>query len=489
MYVLFRTNITTFTAQSNRIFQHHTPHILYRTLFLSAMLFISFFRVNAQIKVRPAPEKQNYASHRKSYNDRILKKEYSGQTDSLLRDFWYRRSTRSQEVADSLHSLLTKRLNISTLMFYADREIKTQYVTHKRFSVNGMLADSSGNIVIQTALEGIGEMRTYPALTEKTTQIDWQTAQHINPECRLGDTLILPPLQLERTTLKRVKAVVSQMEMQGCLIAGQNVLSALKLTFDHQFFNYAAEPADVAPAREPNLYLGDYAYLGGHDGAGNFRLYAIEFNRACSRVCKTGCSSFYMEDVHVDLAVNNSEDLPLRNSPFQTCGILGTDLLKNRKVILELKRGSIRVFPRKNILPDGIYAVAGTAGQNESLSQSMIEVVERAPEFIRPGESSKPKEIAVFTHDFVPLGLEAAPDEIAEEGKTVAIRLYFSEPFTGKLERFTADFTGGNIALIIAGRAVTMQPVYGAVKNLKSVDVTQCTPAAARYLHLHLQNN
>lgn len=438
--------------------------------------------------MRTAAEKQNYESHKASYNKRFLNAQFSPNTDSLLRDFWHHPFHRDSTSADSLKHVLQELLNLRLLNFYSEPDIQTRYTDENRFYANGMLIDAAGNIVIQTALKGIGEMRTFPVLTEKITKIDLETALKINKNAKAGDTLTLPALQMERTTLIGVSAVVHDTPEKKQLFAGQNILSTLKITFNHQFFKYAAVPSTTTPQFKPNLFFADAAYLSAHDGNGNMLLYRLNIEQPQSQTANEACNNFYMEDVYVEMNAAQS-NTNLNDERFMTCGILGTDVFKNRKNVLDLQKGSLEIFPQKNILPNGIYAIAGTSKQNKNLNQSAIEVIERAPEFIRPGESHEPREMLVFTHDFVPLDLEAAPDEVDEEGETVAMRLYFSEAFTEKLERFTEDFTGGHIVLVIAGSAVTMQPVYGAVKNLKSVDVTRCTPAAARYLHLHLQNN
>lgn len=443
---------------------------------------------SAQIEVHTAPEKQNYESQEQSYKSRILTARFSPQTDSLLRELWYHSAKRDEHIIDSANNHLRKKLNVTRLNFYSKPDIQTRYTTEKRFSVNGMLIDSAGRIVLQAALKGFGEVRTIPVLTEIHTKIDLKTARKIKADVNPGDTLKLPSLQMERTTLKGVTAVVQKLDENAQILAGQNILTLIKVSMDHQFFKYSAEPQSNAKSLDPNLYYADAAFLGAHDGNGNNLLYELRLNEPRSKITDEKCLKFFMKDVDVEWNRSHLKDAEPANQTFKSCGSLGTDLFRGRKVSLDLRKGSLKVFPRKNILPDGIYAVAGTFAGNEQLNHSAVEVIVRAEEFIRPGESTKPKEIAVYTHDFVPLDLESAPDELAEEGQTVAVRLYFSEKLTEKLERFTADFNGGHIALVIAGSAVTMQPVYGKVEGLKSVDVTGCTPAAARYLHLHLQN-
>ena len=439
--------------------------------------------------MRTAPLKENYTSYEESLQKSLIPGTQHAQTDALLRELLYKKHFISTERADSLQTELLLRMPGTSFLFWSEPDIEASHTSEQRFSVNGMLIDDRGNIVLQSAIKGPGEVRTGIDLFKKFSRIDVAIARQIEPDARYGDTLTLPKLYWERTTLRGVTAVADSLENNMQMLAGQNLLSSIELTLNHQFFEYEAKPVTSFEPVIPNILLVNTPYLRTHDGNGNLLIYALDLNSETLRIFNDRARKFLTKDVQIE--ITNDEPLSKADikSYIQVDGVLGSHVFRNRKVRINLSKGVMEVYREKYTLPDGIYAIAGTARREDHLGFSNIEVIKRAKEFIRPGEQHQPKEIGVYTHDFVPLSLSAPPDEIAEEGETVSIRLYFSEQLTDKLERFTEELNGGHIVLVIAGNAVTMQPIFGKVENLKSVDVTRCTPAAARYLHLHLQDN
>jgi hypothetical protein len=81
----------------------------------------------------------------------------------------------------------------------------------------------------------------------------------------------------------------------------------------------------------------------------------------------------------------------------------------------------------------------------------------------------------------VRLALEGEPRAVKDEAGNLRIYLTLKKEAGDRLARLTRDHTGGQVAVVVAGEAVTVHKIRSAVPDGK-VQISGCTKGSAEYL-------
>ncbi|HVS39842.1 MAG TPA: hypothetical protein VMS17_30065 [Gemmataceae bacterium] len=138
--------------------------------------------------------------------------------------------------------------------------------------------------------------------------------------------------------------------------------------------------------------------------------------------------------------------------------------------------------------PDGVYAVLHDA-PNEKDLQPLKDgemVLADRHRYLKNEDQEPPRFLVVRTAPDVNLDLAEAPQGVKEGDEVVRILLKLQPKAATALERLTTDQRGKQVAIVVGGEVVTVHKVREVIKD-GAVQITSCTPGAAKYLLEQLQ--
>jgi preprotein translocase subunit SecD len=142
--------------------------------------------------------------------------------------------------------------------------------------------------------------------------------------------------------------------------------------------------------------------------------------------------------------------------------------------------------PKKS--PDGVYAVLREAVKEADvlpLKEGEALVVDHH-RYAKAEDKEPARYVVVRSAPDVDLDLAGEPKAVKDGAEVVKILLTLKPKAATALERLTTDRVGRQIAVVIGGEVVTVHKVRDAIKG-GEVQITSCTPGAAKYLLEQLQ--
>jgi preprotein translocase subunit SecD len=137
---------------------------------------------------------------------------------------------------------------------------------------------------------------------------------------------------------------------------------------------------------------------------------------------------------------------------------------------------------------DGVYAVLRDGLNDKDLlplndGEALIADRHR---YLKAEDQEPARFLVVRAAPDVDLDLAEAPKAVKEGDEVVRVMLKLQPKAATALERLTADRRGKQIAIVLDGEVVTIHKVREVIKG-GDVQITSCTPGAAKYLLEQLQ--
>ena len=144
--------------------------------------------------------------------------------------------------------------------------------------------------------------------------------------------------------------------------------------------------------------------------------------------------------------------------------------------------------PPPKAVPDGVYAVLRDSLNDKDLLplKDGEALVADRHRYLKADDQEPPRFLAVRAAPDVDLDLAEAPKAVKEGDEVVRVLLKLQPKAAAALERLTSDQRGKQIAIILGGEVVTVHKVREVIKG-GEVQITSCTPGAAKYLLEQLQ--
>ena len=143
--------------------------------------------------------------------------------------------------------------------------------------------------------------------------------------------------------------------------------------------------------------------------------------------------------------------------------------------------------PPKTV-PDGVYAVLRDGPNDKDLLplKDGEALVADRHRYLKADDQEPPRFLAVHAAPDVDLDLAEAPKAVKEGDEVVRVLLKLQPKAAAALERLTSDQRGKQVAIVVGGEVVTVHKVREVIKG-GEVQITSCTPGAAKYLLEQLQ--
>jgi preprotein translocase subunit SecD len=143
--------------------------------------------------------------------------------------------------------------------------------------------------------------------------------------------------------------------------------------------------------------------------------------------------------------------------------------------------------PPPKTVPDGVYAVLRDGPSDKDLLplKDGEALVADRHRYLKADDQEPPRFLVVRAAPDVDLDLAEAPKAV-KEGEVVRVLLKLQPKAAMALERLTSDQRGKQVAIVVGGEVVTAHKVREVIKG-GEVQITSCTPGAAKYLLEQLQ--
>jgi preprotein translocase subunit SecD len=143
----------------------------------------------------------------------------------------------------------------------------------------------------------------------------------------------------------------------------------------------------------------------------------------------------------------------------------------------------LHALPRHDKLKDGLYIIKrfgnnrlsiGTAGEDERVIKFNSKFFRKNPQVFRL--------YVIDTRQFVPLHLKKNPESVVHEDKGKKIFLTLNDKETIHLKKFTSENIGKSTALVIAGKAVSINTVNSIISG-GQLQILNCTDNACHFIY------
>ncbi|MDX1477178.1 MAG: hypothetical protein R3301_05700 [Saprospiraceae bacterium] len=141
---------------------------------------------------------------------------------------------------------------------------------------------------------------------------------------------------------------------------------------------------------------------------------------------------------------------------------------------------------QSTLLPDGVYVVKEVyrAHPGPDNDPAMVTYNYR----IVDSTAQTYRYLRVERRHFVPLQLDRAPERVRQADDRSHLFLTLDGKSRKRLKRLTRKHTGGRVAIVIGGEAVTMHKIRTPITGGR-LQITRCTDDACNYLFLELRDN
>jgi len=141
----------------------------------------------------------------------------------------------------------------------------------------------------------------------------------------------------------------------------------------------------------------------------------------------------------------------------------------------------------QNKLQDGVYLVDRSAANSIAPGKTNKAIVKFNPFFFE-GDPDTYKPLVVFTDDFVPFKLAAAPVIQHQNGNEGQVLVHLTDSAAQKLGEFTAKNRMSEVVVVIDNQAIAVYKVFEPVSSAL-IKITRCTGSACSLISHQLKNS